>query len=435
MSTERLPKSGKNHGNIHFILFILTYIAILSVGCEEKPDILGLDILPDSIRAYCDTSEVVYAFTMETDSVVSNIKSGFLLGSHVDTIFGQTTASIITEFDLIEYGSYSFGTNPMPDSVFIRLDFTGFKGDLMGDMEFFVYEFEEELRTDTNIYSNMDIEGRFNPAVLGSGEINASDSIVKISIEDTDFINKLLMAPDSVYKNNDYLQSYINGLYFVPVLQSGEGAMLDLTLSSYPGVLGIYYRNEEEDSLDYFLEVGGPASKKYNLFTYNFEGTPLAESLNNGTGPDSNVYIGSPGLVNAIIRFPELSFWIDSMPIAINHAQLIITPVDSLSSGIGIRDYPASLDLLRYGEDGVNRFIYDYMLNQTTFGGSYDEETNSYSFNLKVHIQSYLDGNLENLDLILLPGSNAETYKQLIVYGGNSRHPGKMRLEIVYTKL
>ena len=121
------------------------------------------------------------------------------------------------------------------------------------------------------------------------------------------------------------------------------------------------------------------------------------------------------------------------MPIAINHAQLIITPKDTLTSGISVQDYPASLDLLRYGEDGVNRFVYDYMLNQATYGGFYDSETNSYRFNLKVHIQSFLNDDIDNLDLILLPASNAETYKQLIIYGGNSNHSDRLRLEIVYT--
>ena len=81
----------------------------------------------------------------------------------------------------------------------------------------------------------------------------------------------------------------------------------------------------------------------------------------------------------------------------------------------------------------MNRFLYDYMLNQSTFGGYYDAGTNSYRFNLKVHIQAFLNGDIDNLDLILLPGSNAETYKQLIFYGGNSNHSDRLKLEIVYT--
>jgi hypothetical protein len=187
--------------------------------------------------------------------------------------------------------------------------------------------------------------------------------------------------------------------------------------------------------LEYFLEVGGNLSKEFNIFENDFTGSPLENFLNNGDDPDSMVYIGSPGLVNGIIRFPELSTWLDSMPVALNHAQLIMTPVDTLESGLSIQDYPASLELLRYGSDGVNRFLYDYMLDQNSFGGNYDPETNSYKFNLKVHFQSYLNGDLENIDLILMPASNADTYKQLIIYGGNSFHAGRMKLEIVYTVL
>ena len=433
--TEGFKRSGLLQNSIPLTLSILTLIITLSGGCEDEPDVLGLDLLPDSIRAYVNNAEIIQAYTREGDSLVSNRNSQFIMGSHIHPVFGQTIASLVTEMSLIEYESYSFGTDPVQDSVILRFDFSGYTGDPLSTLMFHVYEYEEELRTDTNFYSNTDVDGKFNPAVLGTGQINYNDSIIKIFIEDQDFIDKFLLAPDSTYKTNDNFQTYIRGLYIVPELISGEGAVVKLDFVNYPGVLGIYYRNAEEDSLDYFLEVGGGTSKELSLFEYDLSGSPLEENLNNGDGPDSLVYIASPGVVNAIISFPELESWRDSMPIAINHAQLIITPLDTLSSSIKIQDYPALLELLRYGSDGVNRYVYDYMLNSSTYGGSYDSETNSYSFNLKVHLQSYLNGDLDNVDLILRPGSNAETYNQLILYGGTSNHSGRMRLEIVYTVL
>ncbi len=432
MRTERFFKSSIRLNSIPLILFTLTLLITLQEGCEDKPEILGRDLLPDSLRAYSNTSEVIYAFTRKTDSIVSNKKTTFLLGQNINPVFGELNASLITEINLIDYESFSFGNDPGYDSVVLRLDFSDYVGDIMPSMEYRLYEFEEEIRTDTNIYSNTEIDGKYNPVLLGTGELEMNDSIIKIFIEEQNIIDKFLHAPDSVYKNNDNLQEYIRGFYIVPERLSGNGAMVNLNFNNYPGTLNIYYHNKEDDSLSYSLEMGS-LSKHFNLFDHDFNGSRVEEYLNNGDEPDSLVFVGSPGAVNAILRFPELSAWLDSMPIAINHAQLILTPVDTLTSGLSVNDYPVSLDLLRYGEDGVNRFLYDYMLNQTTFGGFYDAGTNSYRFNIKVHIQSYLNDDIDNLDLILLPGSNAENYKRLIFYGGNSKRSDRLKLEIIYT--
>ncbi|MBL7112458.1 MAG: DUF4270 family protein [Bacteroidales bacterium] len=432
MRTERFFKSGIRLSSFPFILFTLTILITLPEGCEDKPEILGRDLLPDSLQAYYNSSEVIHAFTRKTDSIVSNKKATFLLGQNTHPAFGELSASLITEINLIEYASFSFGDDPEYDSVVLRLNFSDYVGDPLPSVEYRLYEFEEEIRTDTNIYSNTEMDGKYNPVMLGTGELDMNDSIIKIFIDEQNIIDKFFSAPDTVYKNNDNLQAYIRGFYIVPERLSGNGAMVNMNFTNYPASFIIYYHNKVDDSLSYFLEIGS-LSKHFNLFDHDFTESTVEEYLNNGDDPDSLVFVGSPGGVNAIIRFPELSVWLDSMPVAINHAQLIITPVDTLSYEIKVKDHPASLDLLRYGEDGVNRFLYDYMLNQSTFGGYYDAGTNSYRFNLKVHIQAFLNGDIDNLDLILLPGSNAETYKQLIFYGGNSNHSDRLKLEIVYT--
>jgi len=432
MRIERFFKSSIRQSSIHFILFTFTIIITLAGGCEDKPEILGIDLLPDSIRTYVNTSEAIHSFTRETDSIVSNKKTLFLLGQNRHLVFGDLTASLITEINLVDYESFSFGEDPEHDSVVLRINFSGYDGDLQPSVVFSLYEYEDGLRTDTNIYSNTDIEGKYNPVLLSTGEMDMQDSLIKFVIDEQNIIDKFFNAPDTVYKTNEYLQEYIRGFYIVPERLSGAGAMINVNFNNYPSSFIIYFHNKEEDSLYYPLQIGS-SSKHFNLFEHEFVGTSVEEYLNNGDDPDSLVFIESPGGVNAIIRFPELSAWLDSMPIAINHAQLIITPADTLTSGIKVKDYPASLDLLRYGEDGVNRFVYDYMLNQATYGGHYDSETNSYRFNLKVHIQSFLNDDIDNLDLILLPASNAETYKQLIIYGGNSINSNRLKLEIVYT--
>ena len=435
LRTERFLVSSIHLNNIPFILLIFTIIVTGTGGCEDKPEIIGRELIPDSLLAYYNTSELIHTFTVESDSVVTNQKYNFLLGQNIHDLFGETTARLVTQINLVEAGSYSYGPDPRHDSVVLTIDFTDYTGDPVPQMNYSIYEFEEEIRTDTSMYSNAVMEGRYNPALLGTGEINLNDSTIKIKIEDQNIINKFFNAPDTVFQYTDYLQDYIKGFYIVPERISGNGAMVNLNFSNRPAILAIYYYNEEEDSLSYFMEIGA-ASRKYNLFDRDFENYPVdTAALNNGDEPDKLVYIGSPAGMNGIIRFPDLSAWRDSMPVAINNARLIITPADTIETGLSVQNYPESLNLYTRGEDGLKRYVYDYMLNSSTFGGAYNSETNSYSFNIKVHIQSYLNGDLENLDLILEPASQGETYKQLIIYGGTAADTGRMRLEIVYTDM
>jgi hypothetical protein len=100
------------------------------------------------------------------------------------------------------------------------------------------------------------------------------------------------------------------------------------------------------------------------------------------------------------------------------------------------KNFPESLGLYLVKEDGSISRIYDYLLDATGFGGVYDENTRTYSFTIKVHLQSLLAGDVDNLEMLLTTGNIAESVRRAAIYGWNPKDYRKsIRLEITYTLL
>ena len=417
------------------LLFTAFLIVIgLSEGCEKEPSTLGRDKIPDSISVFYDTSEVIHTYSRPGDSVLTNKKAILLLGEIADPVFGIAHAELLTQYTLQVRGAHDFGTDPQPDSVVLEMDFYDYRGDPFSQVEISVYEFESEIRSDSNWYSNRDVSDKFNPVVLGKGVINFPDSILKIYITEPNYINKFFTAADTIFADNSYFLEEFRGLYLIPEIISGEGAIIYMNYNNIPGSLTIHYHNQEDDSLSYSF-IFGSLSREFNLYNHDFSGYSIGNYLNNGVENDSLVFVQSLGGTYTVIRLPEISAWLDSSSIAINNADLIITPVDTAISGLSVKDYPDLLNLYMIGPDGKYAYVYDYLVSSSTFGGRYDPATNSYTYSLRVHLQAYLNDELENLDLILIPEKNSENVSRVLLYGGNFSGLEKMRMEIVYTKL
>ena len=74
----------------------------------------------------------------------------------------------------------------------------------------------------------MDITGKFRDQVIGTASLTESDTLIRIIINDTVFINKFLRAPDSVLGSPTYLQEYMNGLYITMEDAVSEGVFLKM---------------------------------------------------------------------------------------------------------------------------------------------------------------------------------------------------------------
>jgi hypothetical protein len=425
---------------ISLIVFIVSCLVFVS-GCGDKdPDELGRDLLPDSDNFFVnlDTAEVIQSFTRLGDSVISSDKSVQLLGKHQDPVFGLSTASFITQVEAPGM-VMDFGSNPVIDSAILFIYVNDFYGDSNAIHQITAYEFTDPLRYDTVYYSDFSTEGKFRADPIGSGIAHSGDTLLKIYITDEDLKNRFLTAEDTTFKTNSLFQEMFRGFYLTTGDLSGEeGSILYTSMTNSLSRFSLYFKNDDDTSSRFFY-LGRNFGQNINIFSHNYSGAILESFLNNHVENDSVIFLQSMGGVSAIIRFPQLSSWLDSIttngPIAINNAELILTPVTSTFLEQDPDKFPVGLNLMWIGDDHKYNYMYDYYLNSDLFGGGYDKDNDSYTFNIKIHIQSYLTGMIKNSDLVLSAGNNSNTANRVVLKGGNHSSGYRMKLKLTYTRL
>jgi hypothetical protein len=84
---------------------------------------------------------------------------------------------------------------------------------------------------------------------------------------------------------------------------------------------------------------------------------------------------------------------------------------------------------------GRYNFVYDQVVSPETYGGEYQDFSNSYNFTIKVHLQSIATGDVDNLEMIIRPSQGNQTVTRGVLYGWSKDFMKRMRLEITYTRL
>ncbi len=421
--------------NERFSLLKIAGLFLLAVmfSCENKPDLIGLELLPDedALLVSFDSLEVIQGYTVYRDSLAGVSKTVYPFGSLEDPYFGITRADIVTQIQASS-SQDTFGLNPDVDSVIMYLYYDSYSGTPTGPLQIRAYEYTEDLEYDTLYYSNMDITGKYREPEIGTAWISAADTVIRIRITDDEFINGILMAEDSVLSSTEYLQDLVKGFY----LKSGDpgpgGIITYVDFNSYNNRLSFYYSNDESDSLEKSFPIGS-LSLHFNLFRHDYSGYPIEAFIDNGKTDDSLLFVQSMAGVTPMIRLTGITEWLDSMPVAIIDAKLILHVADTLLTQQESRYFPSSLDLYLF--DSIYHSGYDYLLEPGAAGGDYDEDANSYILNLKVQIQNILQGNVENLELSLKPASPDETVTRVVLYGWSQDPDKRIRLEITYLRL
>jgi hypothetical protein len=389
----------------------------------------------DNFNVSFDTLDVVYGYTKVADSIRAGFKEHQLIGSIEDPFFGFSKAELVTTISS-STTSGGFGTNPVVDSVILYLAWSDLKGE--GDLPFQlrVYEFTEQIRYDSTYYSNMDLTGKYRQPELGSTLVNPGDSIIVIRITGQEFIDKFLAAEDTILESSYYLQDYIYGLYLTTEDTQDEGIIMDFNFDLPNNQLYFYYSNDTLDSLSQYYSLENNNNGRINVFRHDPSGYPLEEYLLNSSDYDSLIFVQSMAGVSSVLRFPGLMHWLDSMPVAINEARLIVPVADTNITLQRSKYLPQTLNLYLIDENGNLARVYDEVLDASGFGGGLDEQTQTYSYTIKTQIQSILAGNVANLDMLLVPGNAASEVTRTGLYGWNQRdHRKRIRLEITYTLL
>lgn len=422
------------------ILFSAAICLLTLFSCEERdPDELGRDLLPDSddFSVSFDSVEIIQAITLTGDSIITSGKTTQLLGNHADPVFGKSTASFITQVEA-PGKPLVFGTNPVIDSVILFIYVSDFYGDEDASHQITAYEYDDLIEYDTSYYSNFNPEGKYKPGAVGSGTALTSDTLLKIYITDEELKNRFLTAEDTIFKSNSLFQEMFRGFYLITEDIASEGSILYTSMNSAHTNLTFYFRNDEDTS-KLNLVLGKNYGQSINIFSHDYQGAMLADYLVNPGNSDSLIFLQGMGGVRAIVRFPQLTSWLDSIknsgPIAVNNAELIFTPEVLPGLNLGSDQYPAGLNLLWIDDDKNYHYLYDYLLNSDLFGGDYNEDDNSYTFYIKIHLQSYFTGKIGNTDLVLSAGNNSNSANRVVLKGGNHSSGSRLKLKMTYTKL
>jgi hypothetical protein len=124
--------------------------------------------------------------------------------------------------------------------------------------------------------------------------------------------------------------------------------------------------------------------------------------------------------------------------IIINKAALVFQ-VDTVASDYHNYRVPSAIILQAIDgekteeEDGYLYLPSDFGVSSTLYGGRFNSEQATYTFNITHHLQNIIDGDVTNSGFYLSTLFRNERTRRVVLKGASS-HAG-IRLEVTYTKL
>jgi len=418
------------------------------ISCEEKSSI-GVEVLPDGdLVTIRSTIKEIKSFTHSEDSIRTDESSSSLLGSFSDSLFGNTTINLATQFRLSEYPD--FGPNPKADSVNLYIYYRIIYGDTIAKQKFRVYELESPLDFDSKYTQDVDLKSMASSKLLGEYEYKPKikiDSTTKdtfyqlINIPiDISLGEKLINADSLQMVNNDVFLEFFKGLYIETERQNSHGGTI-LSLETLPvggfdgSALVLFYSNDSSRRVNkpdtlYMPYLISSYSARVNQIKHDYSGTPFLENLNSETNQDSLIFVQATGGLKTRIIIDNLTSWADSVNTAINKAELIFQ-IDTVASQV--HRFPPPGQMLFTVVDSVGKEFLpkDYVFSPTFYGGGLRADY-TYHFNITQHLQEIIDGNTGNYGFFLTPARKNDQANRVILKGSTSKTG--IKLVISYSK-
>lgn len=422
-------------------LFILSNIIFWQ--CVNPPDFIGGDLIPpqDIFRVKTDTSFQLSVFTEPYDSVITSSFTEAIVGETFDPVFGKTRASFLSQVNIPTLG-HSFGTNPTLDSAFIYLSLN----DQLGEepIHINVYELADSLVADSTYNSLDPIDGWYNPSVIASTSVpygGGNEDLVKLPLNQGWVYDKLInptLTDTTIMLTQENFLKHFYGIHVSPAttFDTYKKGMYYFNFLNSLSRMVLYYKNDEQEvdtvSLSYSY-VFSDASVRFNHFEHNFDAADPDIKMNFnplGSEQDSVFYVKGFGGAKGVLVLDDILNWVDSMPVAINRAELRIEleehshlPADTILNSL----------FFYQRKDNENQNILDYQINGDSNGGSYSRSKKYYSYNITYHLQSLLNDPESSNILYIEPRSAFQRADGAVLRSGN--HSSRMKLIITYTKL
>ncbi len=444
----------------------------LFIGCEKPNDELGfnqvigsvadLDVLSfDSIITYSQGIDSLLVATDETQASFGGYSGNRLVGSIVDGHFGRTEASFVSEV-LLEDIDADFGTNPVIDSVFLFMRYTGSYGDTSIPMTLEVYELDKTIRpngvaldSDSNIvdsayYSNYKpvagalIGSRQNfiprPRTTVRIENSLTGPTLKVPMDTAFFQRKFADVGDGSFvsfSDNEEFKKYFKGLYVKTT--NTDGAILYFNLNTLNSRVVMYFHNDEDADAQTvelnFSQSGSDLPVSFSIFNNDYSGAyPVDFDLKNmnTTKGEPLTYVQAMGGVTTVLEIPGLLDLGDSA-ILINRAVLEIRK--ETGTGLGLAP-PSSLELREFTGSGPGATIKDFGAGSLGSGDgvfrSEELREGYYSFNITRYVFDVVNSG-QTKKLAVVPVSKSVAANRVILQGGYGTD-SPVQLKIYYTK-
>lgn len=410
-------------------------VAILFTACKKEWNELGSQlVVSDDLELFSFDEQEIKISVVKEDSLRSLNTSTSYIGYLNDPYFGNTSASLYTEFR-IPSTDVDFGLSAQADSIVLSLDIAGYYGDTLSPLTISVREMLETIETTTtdtldvetvvNIYSTDDFD--VDPQILNNAQqefLPIASSKLNISLSNT-FAQQFLDADSTNFADNEAFQSFFNGLYIAVDQGLENGLLLELDLLSESSKLTIYYHNEFSDSLSYDFQINSSADRM-TRWSHDYSATEIESALNMEFVSQGYVQ-GGVGL-RTYVELPDLNILKDSNYV-FHSAELIIpyisNELDSIFYG------PSKLGLAAVNSDGNLEVLTEdqNIQGSTYFDGNRDETTQTYSFNIARYIHKVVQEGYTNRLALYVPTSVSQP--QRLIINNNAQDGAGLRLKLL----
>ena len=429
---------------------LIICLTILSTGCKKEFNDIGLNLQNNYLStADCDTTSIV-AYSMLGDSInTTNLTNG-VVGELKDPVFGYLNTGVYVKY-FPSSTNVSFGKNPVFDSLVLTIQYAGYYGDTLSNMQLQVYEMTELLSNETVYYSTQKKEYNttnlvYNPSFTFRPKpstiiSNVTDSIrypAHLRVRLSDELGQKFMSED-VLKSNAAFHDLFKGLYITAKSTSSPGCMLYFNLRSSVSVIKLYYRNDDNNN---------PGKKINRWFIFNIPSTSTyytAVTFDHNTSTDNmfkrqvlggekelgkqSLYAQPLGGVKTLIRFPYLQAAYKDKNQVISKAELVVPAI--YDGGVLVPPSALTLQLIR--ENGDIEFFPDNLIGAAYFGGTYDEKEQCYRFRITRYVQKLIQQSISDKGIYLVVSGAGVRGNRLVFDGTNPTSEKHLRLDLYYT--
>lgn len=440
-----------NIKNIIVYSVTICLLILVFTNCKKEENIVGMDLQPgsDILKLNVSDTSTIFAYAQKEDKIATNNTSLSLLGYVSDPIFGNTEASIYSQFRL-SVNNLNFGTGAEIDSLVLTLSYDGFFGDTLNPFIIKVYELNQALETSKTYY---------NTSSVGHNATNLTEAplyycypkpnsiskdtlqkkpVVRIPLQKDYGRNKFIAKSNgSELANNEAFLNYFKGLYICAENVNNTGSIIYLNMLDANSCLTLYYHNNEKNGLKHNFIIKDSSIYFYsaNHFNYANANPSLKKQIIDldYSETDKQLYLQASGGVKTLISFPYIKQSFNDKKVAIHKAELVITRSDD---DYAVFFQPTALDMYYKKDTSTTTAYYlpDFLIGADYFGGGYNTYKKEYRFRITQYIQNIITGKSENYPLHLVVKGAAIKANRLVFYGTNPNdNKNRLRLEITYS--